>query len=473
MAITLPLVAGCTVGPDYQRPAPGPTGGATPIAFKELAGWKPSDPRDGIDRGAWWSLFNDPVLDGLEKQVVITNQNVKQAEAAYRQALALTAEARANLFPTVAVAPSVTRSKSSSVSGASLGGGPRGAFTDYSAEGTVSWTIDVWGKIRRQIEAQSAAAQASSADLANATLSAQGTLAQDYFSMRGQDSLIKLLTDTVAAYQRALDITNNQYNAGTVSRADVLAADAQLQSAKVQLVAAGVTRATYEHAIAVLAGHAPADVTIAAALLPTQVPVVPTGVPSALLERRPDIAASERAMAEENANIGVAIAAYYPEISLTAAFGFAGDPLSKVFSAADRVWSLGASASETVFQGGARAAAVQAARAVYDESVASYRQTVLTAFQQVEDELSTLRILQQEADAAAASVTANQRATDVALNEYRAGTVAYTTVITEQTALLSAQETALTTQQNRFVAAVTLIEALGGGWTMGDLASGG
>jgi NodT family efflux transporter outer membrane factor (OMF) lipoprotein len=252
----------------------------------------------------------------------------------------------------------------------------------------VSWTIDVWGQIRRQIEAQSAAAQASSADLANATLSAQGTLAQDYFAMRGQDSLIRLLTDTVAAYQRALDITNNQYNAGTVSRADVLAADAQLQSAKVQLVGAGATRAIYEHAIAVLAGHAPAEVSIAAALLPTQVPVVPTGLPSALLERRPDIAASERAMAEENANIGVAIAAYYPEISLTAAFGFAGDPLSKVFSAADRVWSLGASASETVFQGGARTAAVQAARAAYDESVASYRQTVLTAFQQVEDELS-------------------------------------------------------------------------------------
>jgi NodT family efflux transporter outer membrane factor (OMF) lipoprotein len=459
--------AGCKVGPNYHR-ASAPTS----PAFKELAGWKPTHPSDGMDRGAWWSIYNDQELSLLEVQVEVSNQNVKQAEAAYRQAAALVQEARAGLFPTLTGTLGVTRSKEGGSGGASVAGGggfSSGPRTSYSAELNASWDLDVWGKIRRQIESQSAAAQVSAADLANATLSAQGSLATDYFELRSADSLVKLLTDTVAEYRRALQIAQNQYDAGTASRADVLTADVQVQSALAQLVAAGVSRAQFEHAIAVLAGKPPADLSIPPAPLTDDVPVVPAGVPSALLERRPDIAAAERTMQQQNALIGVAVAAYYPDITLTALFGFAGDPLSSVFNAANRVWSLGASATETLFDAGNRTAAVLAARAVYDQAVASYRQTVLTAFQNVEDQLSNLRILQQQAAAEANYVAAARRAVDVTLNEYRAGTVAYTSVITEQESLLSAEQAELTVRQNRLVASVALIQALGGGWEAGDL----
>jgi len=456
------LAAGCKMGPHYARPdAP-----AAP-AFKELAGWKPSTPRDGFDRGAWWSVYDDTRLDSLERQVVVSNQNVLAAEAAYRQAKALVREARASLFPTLSVAPGVTRGNASGMSGS--GGGTR---TQYTAEGTASWDLDVWGRIRRQVESQAAAAEVSAADLANAQLSAQGSLATDYFELRSADSLARLLRDTLVAYDHALRITQNQYDAGTVSRADVLAAQVPVQSAQALLVAAGVARAQYEHAIAVLTGHPPSDLTIPEAPLATAVPVVPAGVPSALLERRPDIAAAERTMKAENALIGVAIAAYYPDITLTAVFGFAGDPLANVFNAANRVWSLGAAASETLFQGGYQTAAVAAARAGYDNAVATYRQTVLSAFQQVEDDLSGLRILQRQAEAEDALVSAARRAVDVMLNEYQAGTVAYTSVITEQEQLLSAQQAALTVRQNRLVDSVALIQALGGGWDAKELPLG-
>jgi NodT family efflux transporter outer membrane factor (OMF) lipoprotein len=455
------LAAGCKVGPNYARPqAP------TAAKFKELAGWKPSHPRDGIDRGAWWSVYNDPQLDTLERQVEISNQTVAEAEASYRQAVALIGEAQSSLLPTLGISPGLTRSKGGNGSSSFAGGAAR---TQYSVEGTASWDLDVWGRIRRQVESQSAAAQASAADLANAKLSAQGALATAYFQMRGADSLSKLLSDTAEDYKRSLAITQNQYDAGVASRADVLAADVQLQSTLAQLVAAGVARAQDEHAIAVLTGHAPADLALAPADLTDDVPVVPVDVPSALLERRPDIAAAERTMQEQNALIGVAIAGYYPDITLSAAFGFAGNPLSKLFSTASQVWSLGTSANETLFQGGYTVSAVKAARASYDSAVAFYRQTVLTAFQQVEDDLSDLRILQQQAAAEATTVESARRAVDVTLNEYRAGTVAYTSVITEQAALLSAQQAALSVRQSRMVASVALIQALGGGWRAAEL----
>jgi NodT family efflux transporter outer membrane factor (OMF) lipoprotein len=456
-------VTGCKVGPNYTRA----TAPSAP-AFKELAGWKPSAPRDGFDRGAWWSIYGDKLLDSLERQVEVSNQNVLAAVAAYQQAAALTREARANLFPVIGVASGVTRAQQGgSSSGASFSRGPQ---TSYSVEGTASWDLDVWGKIRRQVESNAAAAQVSAADLANARLSAQGSLATDYFELLAADAQVQLLRDTLVAFDRALKITQNQYSAGTVSRADVIEAQVQVQSAQAQLVAAGVARAQYEHAIAVLTGHPPSDLTIAEGKLTTVVPVVPTGVPSALLERRPDIAAAERTMQEENALIGVAVAAYYPDISLSAVFGYAGDPIGQVFNVANRVWSLGASASQTLFEGGLRPAAVEAARASYDQAVATYRQTVLTAFQQVEDALSGLRILQNQAAAEHALVVASQRAVDVTLNEYQAGTVAYTTVITEQEALLSAQQTELTVLQDRLVDSVALIQALGGGWDTTQLA---
>jgi len=471
--IVLILVAGCNVGPDYQRPD-APTGDGFKEAAAAPAGWKLGTPGDTIPKGAWWTIYHDPVLDGLESQVALSNQNIKSFEAQYAQAQAITDEARSQELPTVGVSAGVTRSRSSSSASSgqsSTGlGGSRGARTTYTAEGTATWDLDLWGKIRRQVESDEAGAQVSAADLANATLSAQETLANDYFQLRGQDALTKLLADTVKADEEALRITQNQYNAGTAAPSDVAQAQTELATAQAQLIAAGVTRQQFEHAVAVLTGVPPSALTLPPGQLATDVPVAPAGLPSALLERRPDVAAAERTMAEQNALIGVAVAAYYPDISLSADYGFEGNPIGKLFRAANRIWSLGASASETLFDGGERSAAVRAAQASYDGSVATYRQTVLTAFQQVEDELSDLRILQQQAGAEDAAVRAAQHSLDIALNEYRAGTVAYTTVVTAQTALLGNQESALTVQQSRLVASSTLVAALGGGWSQEDLA---
>ena len=462
--LILPVfVAGCMVGPDYQRPdAP------VPPAFKELDGWKLSEPQDDADKGAWWAVYHDPELDRLEGMVEISNQTVKEYEAQYRNAVALVAEARAGLFPTVGVSGGVTRAAEH----ISQGSGRSRAATEYTISGTVSWDLDVWGRVRRQVESSVAGAEVSAADLANAKLSAQATLATDYFDLRAEDALADLLRETTDAYRHALQITENQYHAGTTSNADVVTARAQLQSTEAQLVGVGVQRQQYEHAIAMLTGHAPAELTIAPAPLASAVPVVPPGLPSALLERRPDIAAAERQMRAENALIGVQVAAFYPDISLSALGGLTGNSLSQLFTISNNVWSLGASASETLFSGGARSAAVAAARASYDQSVATYRQTVLTAFQQVEDALSNLRILEQQAAAEAIAVDSTRRAVDITLNEYRAGTVAYTSVITEQTLLLTDQQAALAIQQSRLVASVALIEALGGGWSSAALPEG-
>ncbi|HUD58583.1 MAG TPA: efflux transporter outer membrane subunit [Acetobacteraceae bacterium] len=472
-------VGGCTVGPDYQRPdAP------TSASFKELSGWKPAQPQDATDKGDWWAVYHDPELDRLERMVAVSNQTVKEFEAQYRNAVALVGEARAGLFPTVGVTGGVTRSSgggghgSSSSSSSSLassgfttgsgggtGGGSGGPTTLYSIEGDAAWDLDVWGRVRRQIESNVAGAQVSAGDLANAELSAQATLATDYFDLRSEDALEQLLRDTADAFRRALQIVTNQYHAGTAASTDMVTARAQLQGAEAQLVGVGVQRQQFEHAIAMLTGHAPADLTIAPAPLASAVPVLPPGLPSELLERRPDIAAAERQMQEENALIGVQVAAFYPDISLSALGGFIGSPLSQLFTVANRVWSLGASASETLFSGGARTAAVAAARATYDQFVAVYRQTVLTAFQQVEDALSSLRILEQQAAAQAIAVDSARQAVQATLNGYLAGTVAYTSVITEQTTLLTDQQAALAIQQSRLVASVALIEALGGGWS--------
>jgi NodT family efflux transporter outer membrane factor (OMF) lipoprotein len=465
------VLAGCMVGPDYKRPdAP------TSPAFKELAGWKIIQPADAMDKGAWWSVYHDPELDRLERMVEVSNQTVKQFEAQYRNAVALVAEARASLFPTVGVTPSVARnsggggarsSSGASSIGFSLGGNR--TITQYSLTGTVSWVPDIWGSVRRQIESSTAAAQVSAADLANAKLSAQATLATDYFDLRAEDALAQLLTDTVAAYRRATEITQNQYRAGTTASTDYVTALALLQSTQAQLIAVGVQRQQFEHAIAMLTGHAPSEITIAPGPLAAHVPVMPPGLPSSLLERRPDIAAAERSMQQENALIGVQIATFYPNISLSALGGYAGAPLAQLFNASNQLWSLGATGSEILFEGGLRSASVAAARATYDASVASYRQTVLTAFQGVEDALSNLRILELQSKAEATAVNSTRRAVDATLNQYKAGTVPYTSVITEQTLLLTDQQALLAVQQSRLVASVALIEALGGGWSTGYL----
>jgi NodT family efflux transporter outer membrane factor (OMF) lipoprotein len=475
------LLAGCMAGPNYCKPAV-----ETRPAFKEAPGWTTAHPADTAPKGQWWTVYNDPELNQLEPLVAVNNQTLAADYAAFHEAEAVTDEAAGQLFPTIGLTGSATRASqgggsrsggsvistgaatTSSTSGSVLttSSGPR---TSGTFEGEVSWTPDIWGKIRRQVESDQQAAQASEADLANATLSEQALLATDYVDLRGADSEIALLQQTVTAYQRSLQITENQYNAGVAAQSDVITARTQLEGAQASLINAGEARAQYEHAIAVLVGHAPADLTLPPGQLMTSVPEIPVGVPATLLQRRPDIAAAERTMAENNAAIGVAVAAFYPDISLSALGGYAADPIRGLFSVANSLWSLGANASETLFEGGTRSAAVKAASFAYQDSVATYRQTVLTAFQQVEDELSNLRILAEQAQAEQAAVTDATRAVQIALNEYQAGTQTYTTVVTAQATLLGDEQSALTIQQNRLIASIALIQALGGGWQAADL----
>jgi NodT family efflux transporter outer membrane factor (OMF) lipoprotein len=467
-------LSACSVGPDYQRAS-----APVPAAFKEAppAGWKLGTPMDAIDKGNWWSIYNDPELDRLECEVDVSNQTLAQAVAAYAEAKAIVQEARGQLFPTISLTPGVTVANEGGnfSSGGLVSTGSvsrRGVTTNYSLEANADWTVDVWGKIRRTVESDVAGAQASAADIANARLSAQATLATDYFDLRAADSLQKLLDDTVKQYQRSLQITQNQYSAGTAAQSDVLTALTLLQTTQAQAINVGVARAQYEHAIAVLTGHPPAELTIPPAQLTMDIPQIPTTVPAALLERRPDIAAAERQMQQQNALIGAAVAAYYPDVSLTSLYGYVGNPIGSLIQTANKVWSLGGTAAETVFDGGIRSGQVAAARAVYDQSVANYRQTVLTAFQNVEDDLSGLRILADQARAQDAAVASATKSVQIALNEYLAGTQAYTTVITAQTTALSDEETALTIRQTRLTDSVLLIQALGGGWDTTQLPSG-
>jgi len=459
----LVLAVACSVGPNYHRPS-----APVPTAYKEFKGWKVATPNDTINRGAWWSVYRDPALDGLERQVNVSNQTLKQDEAAFQQARAEVREQQSSFFPSLAATPQIQREKAGGGNNTFRGGA---AITSYSLEGTATWEPDVWGKIRRSVESSVANAQASAAQLAAAKLSLQAQLAADYFQMRYADSLKSLLEDTVKSYQRSLDITKNQYAAGTAARSDVINAEAQLLAAQAAAINVGVQRAQSEHAIALLVGKPPSEVSISPTALAERVPIVPAEIPSALLERRPDIADAERQMQQENALIGVQVAAYYPTIDLSASFGYAGGPAAALFSASDQVWSLMANASETLLSGGQRSAAVAAARAAYDQSVANYRETVLAAFQNVEDELASLRILGRQSGVDQAAVQAARQAVEITLNEYQAGTVAYTTVITAQVTLLTDQETALLVQENRLIASVALIQALGGGWNASQLPS--
>jgi NodT family efflux transporter outer membrane factor (OMF) lipoprotein len=457
-------LAACAVGPNYHRPE-----AANPQGFKEAEGWKPAEPREAASGTDWWSIYGDATLDSLEKEIDISNQTLKASEAAWRQATALVSQARSGLFPTIGVTATGTRS-----------GGPGGRATGAATGGTVtplthpvnefelvgnaSWDLDIWGKIRRTIESDVANAEASEADLAAARLSAQAALASDYIQLRVADELQQLLDKTVEGYKRSLEITQNQYHVGVVAKADVITAQTQLGGAQSQQIAIGVTRATLEHAIAVLIGKAPADFSLPPATLGTTVPVIPSGVPSSLLERRPDIAAAERRMAAVNAQIGVAIAAYFPDLTLSGSYGFASNVVSGLVKAPNNFWSFGATATDALLDFGARPAQVRQARAAYDATVANYRQTVLTAFQQVEDELATLRILEQQVDVQQQTVKSADLAVQLTLNQYRAGTVAYTSVVTAQAIAFGDAQTLLTIRQNRLIASIALIQALGGGW---------
>jgi NodT family efflux transporter outer membrane factor (OMF) lipoprotein len=461
--LALASLSGCgLLGPDYERPQPATP---PPLAFKETSDtyFRPANPVDAIDRGKWWGMYGDPALDLLTAQVDVSNQNLKVAEAAYRQAVALVRQSQSPLYPTIGYSGSVQQQSGrtgSSTSLVSVGG----STTQYSVGGTLSWEIDVWGRIRRQIESDSAAAQASAADLMSARLSAQSTLVTNYFQLRISDARKRVLEESVAAYGRALEIVRNQFNAGTVSQLDVAQAQTQYDQTRAQLVAEGVNRALFEHAIAVQVGRVPAEVSIAVAPPPRDVPTVDAGLPSALLERRPDIAAAERQMQAANAQIGVAVAAYFPDITLNASLNFASTMLSTLFQVANMVWSVGPQLAGTAIDGGGRAAQVEGARANYDKTVATYRQTVITAFQQVEDALAQQRILEQQEQMQRAALAAARTAEQQAFNQYRAGTVPYTTVVTTQTAALQNELTVLAVRQSRLIASATLVTALGGGW---------
>ncbi|GAB6966558.1 efflux transporter outer membrane subunit [Komagataeibacter kakiaceti JCM 25156] len=473
-ALPLMALAGCMIGPTYHRPA-----AIVSPRFKELRpepGWEKADPQmAALPKHDWWTIYNDPILNELESQVAISNQNIKQYEASYRNARAMIDSVRAQLFPTISGSMGFNRNGHGSGSLSSSGSNYARAGTTYNTYDigpSASWDIDVWGRIRRQIQQQVTAAQASAADLANATLSYQAQLATAYFNLRYQDSLTDLLQRYVHFNEQALEITQNQFNAGTADPTAVLQARTTLEQNRASLVQAGINRAQYEHAIAVLIGKPPADLSLAPAELSRTIPPIPVTVPADLLQRRPDIAAAERTMEEYNAQIGADMAAFYPDITINASYSQSGgDPVTSLMQAMNRVWSLGASATEILFEGGSRTAAVHEANAQYDSAVATYRQTVLTALQNTEDQLSNLRILAQQAQQQQKALDFANRTVEVSLNQYMAGTEIYTTVITNENSALSDAETLLGIQQQRMVDSVSLVQALGGGWDASRLPS--
>ena len=444
-------LSGCApVGPNFERPA-----AIVSPQFKEIRGWKIATPRANEPKGAWWSVFRDPELDQLMRVVVVSNQTVKADEANYREGLALINEARAGLFPAINGAGSATRSSPSQ--------------TNLTAEASGTWTLDVWGQIRREIELQQAGAEANAALLANATLSEQSLLALAYVTLRDADLFENLLTKTVTEYKHSLTITQNQYNAGTAAKSDVITAETLVLNAQAQLIAAGVSRAQSEHAIAVLMGRPPAGLSIPPGALSTTVPSIPVGLPSSLLERRPDVAAAEEAMRQANAQIGVEFAGYFPAVSLSGLIGYSGNPFAAEFGPSNPVWSFGSSLAQPLFNGGLTTAQVEAARQIYDADVATYRQTVLTAIQQVEDALVGIRIYSREVKVQAENVRISRQATQITLNEYQAGTQAFTAVVVAEQQQLTAEEALLATQLLIQTDVVTLIVALGGGWSQSML----
>ena len=464
------LSAACMVGPKYHRPtAPAPSAykETPPATWAETQEWKQAQPSEGVKRGKWWEIYNDAELNALEEQVSISNQNLKMAEAQFREAKFAVRIAHSNLFPTISVTPTIVNARSSINAALSTG-----RQTTYDLPVNVSWEADIWGSVRRSILSSKEAAQASDAELENARLSYQAELAQDYFELRGTDGEKELLETTVKSYQDYLKLTRDRFSSGVASGSDVAQAQTQLETARAQLIDFNVARAQYEHAIAVLAGKAPAEVNISYNSIKIIPPVVPVGLPSQLLERRPDIANAERQMAEANEQIGIAKAAFYPSIGLTtnsAPVGLESTSFKHWISWPSRFWSVGPGVAETVYDAGKRRATLNQNIAAYDATVANYRQTVLTAFQQVEDNVAALRVLEAEAQAEDQAVKAAQNALDISTYQYKAGTVNYLAVITEQAILLQDQVQAVNILTRRMSASVLLIEALGGGWDASTL----
>ena len=453
-ALAASLAAGCAVGPAYQRPST-----PEPAAFKEAQGWVPAAPADALERGPWWQLFDDPVLNGLAAGVEVSNQNVALAVANYAQARALVAQARSSLFPAVNL----------NLSGDRAGVRGQGADKVYRRNLGGSWEPDVWGRLRAGVTSAQAGLEATAADLASARLSAQGELAVNYFALRALDAGKVLLERTIAGYERELQITQNRFNVGIVARTDVLQSETQLANARSDLLNLVRQRAQFEHAIAVLVGKAPGEF----ALAPepewrVKVPAVPVGVPSLLLQRRPDIAAAERDVAAANAEIGIARAAYFPNIGLSASLGTGGSRVSDLFSASNAAWSFGLSAAQAIFNAGATRAGVAGAEARHQAAVARYRQTVLSAFADVEDQLSAVRVLEQQQELQRVASEAADKVEQQILNRYRAGQESYSEVVQAQAVALNARRALVQVQADRQAAAVALIQALGGGWRAGS-----
>jgi NodT family efflux transporter outer membrane factor (OMF) lipoprotein len=480
------LLAGCVVGPKYHRASVD-----TPAAYKELTppdfqnteGWKVAQPKDDSLRGKWWEIFNDPQLNALEEKVNVSNQSIASAAASFLAARALVKEARSQLFPTVTTNPSITvqrPSATTSAGGSSSGtatgtttGSPSslGTFTDYSLPFDATWQPDLFGRIRNTVRSAAYGAQASAADLENTRLTIQGEVAVDYFQLRGQDKLKELLDSTVIAYQQSLDLTRALYETGIDSEEAVAEAETQLEATQAQDAALAIQRAEFEHAIAMLTGQPASTFSLPVQPLDASPPAIPFGVPSQLLERRPDIAAAERLVAQANAQIGIARAAYFPTVTLSAAAGLESTSFAKWFTWPSRFFSIGPSAAETLFDAGLRRATVLQFKAQYDETVANYRQSVLTAFQQVEDNLASLRILSVEIQHQDAAVKAAERTLALATDRYKLGIDPYLNVLTAQTALLSNQQAAVNLRIQQMTSSGGLIEALGGGWTASQLPS--
>ena len=461
--VVLLILGGCAVGPKYVRPT-----APVPATYKESGDWIVAQPSDQIPKGDWWGVFRDPELNTLEDQIQVSNQNLKIAQAQYQQARALLRISRSNYFPTITGGLSVAPTQLSSNRPLSTLSKETN-YTDYQLPIDASYEPDVWGRVRRTVEASRSEAQASAADLAAVQLSLQAELAMDYFELRGLDAQKQLLDSTVEAYEKALALTQSRFQGGIASALDVAQARTQLDTTRAQDVDLEVARAQYEHAIAVLIGQPPAKFALPASPLNSIPPTTPPGLPSDLLQRRPDIAAAERRVEESNAEIGVAKSAYFPLVMLSGEAGFESTDPANWFSGPSALWAIGASAAETIFDGGRRHAVTDQARAQYDQSVALYRETVLTAFQDVEDNLAALRVLADESSTQGAAVSEAERSLDLSLNLYKGGATDYLTVITAQSTALSDERTAVDISTRRMVASVLLVKALGGSWDASSL----
>jgi NodT family efflux transporter outer membrane factor (OMF) lipoprotein len=464
LAIVVLQLSGCMVGPKYHTPV-----AQTPSAYKEVGDWKPAQPNDQNLGGTWWTIFQDPQLDALELQVNVSNQNLKAAEAQYHQARALLRYYRADYYPTVTAGASASRTRVSAHAPPPGTQSDGITYNDFAVPFNLSYEVDVWGKVRRTVESYREQAQASAADLATVNLSMHADLAIDYFLARSLDAEEQLLNSTVTQYEQALELIQSRFAGGIASEVEVQQASTQLETTRAEAIDVGVARAQYEHAIAILMGKPPAEFSLAPLPLTAPPPPIPVSVPSELLERRPDIAAAERRVASANAQIGVAKAAYYPSINLGASGGFESISITTLIQGPSGLWSVGLAATETIFDGGRRRAASDQAIAAYDQTVANYRETVLTGFQQVEDNVAALRILEHEAQIQEKAVAAAQRYLELATIRYKGGVTSYLEVTTAQTAALSDEVTAVNILGRRMVDAVTLVQALGGGWNRSSL----